>query len=171
MEYHWNQVYPGFLFQSVWRYTVDIMLVLDVCVSAFLLSETLIVWCCSATMERLRSYMPILSQRWFVWMNFAVTQSMNSTHVVVAMFQSKIENSIPPASLRYLKSSKASKQSFNLYASLSLFGELYPMCFEYSEMVRFYRSVYQVIYNPQVRHIDPFVHVVDQGGGEGVTSS
>lgn len=27
---------------------------------------------------------------------------------------------------------------------------LYPMCFEYAEMVRFYHSVYRVVYHPQV---------------------
>ena len=55
--------------------------------------------------------------------------------------------------LRYLKStdSKVSKKPFNLYASMSLFGMLYPMCFEYAEMVRFYHSVYRVVYHPQVR--------------------
>lgn len=53
---------------------------------------------------------------------------------------------------RYLKStgSGVSKKPFNLYASMSLFGMLYPMCFEYAEMVRFYHSVYRVVYHPQV---------------------
>lgn len=52
----------------------------------------------------------------------------------------------------YLKSGESgvSKKPFNLYASMSLFGMLYPMCFEYAEMVRFYHSVYRVVYHPQV---------------------
>lgn len=33
---------------------------------------------------------------------------------------------------------------------MSLFGMLYPMCFEYVEMVRFYHAVYRVVYHPQV---------------------
>ncbi|CBN78725.1 conserved unknown protein [Ectocarpus siliculosus] len=51
----------------------------------------------------------------------------------------------------YLKSndSGVSKKPFNLYASMSLFGMLYPMCFEYAEMFRFYHSVYHVVYHPQ----------------------
>lgn len=51
----------------------------------------------------------------------------------------------------YLKDdSGVSKRPFNLYASMSLFGMIYPMCFEYAEMVRFYHSVYRVVYHPQV---------------------
>lgn len=56
---------------------------------------------------------------------------------------------------RYLKTSDSgvSKKPFNLYASMSLFGMLYPVCFEYAEMVRFYHSVYRIVYHPQVRCI------------------
>ncbi|CAM9529733.1 unnamed protein product, partial [Scytosiphon promiscuus] len=51
----------------------------------------------------------------------------------------------------YLKSdSGVSERPFNLYASMSLFGMIYPMCFEYAEMFRFYHSVYRVVYHPQV---------------------
>lgn len=53
---------------------------------------------------------------------------------------------------RYLKhtDSEVRKRPFNLYASMSLFGMLYPMCFEYAEMVRFYHSVYRIVYHPHV---------------------
>ncbi|CAM9577777.1 unnamed protein product, partial [Hapterophycus canaliculatus] len=51
----------------------------------------------------------------------------------------------------YLKGeSGVSKRPFNLYASMSLFGMIYPMCFEYAEMFRFYHSVYRIVYHPQV---------------------
>lgn len=92
--------------------------------------------------------------------------------LLLATFSQRLKNPTPSTTLRYLKDSKASKQPFNLYASMSLFGELYPMCFEYPEMVRFYHSVYRVVYHPQVQNIDPFVCVVDGGGkGRGVTDS
>ncbi|CAM9675326.1 unnamed protein product, partial [Phaeothamnion confervicola] len=49
---------------------------------------------------------------------------------------------------RYLKDSTASHRPFHLYASMSLFGTLYPVCLEYHSTVRFYHSVYRVVMLP-----------------------